>query len=64
MPKTISMKRIPEMFENAENRLLDLACSPSGIIYEKHDSPYREASLTEECKYQLNEERISRMLAN
>ena len=49
------MKKLPEIIENAESRLLELAYSPSGIIFEKSDSPYRDAGLSEECKYQLNE---------
>ena len=43
---------------------MELSCSSSGIIFDKPDSPYREFGLNEEAKTQLNEERISRMLAN
>lgn len=49
--------------DNAEGRLLELSCSTSGIIFDKHDSPYREVGLNEESRSQLNEDRISRMLA-
>lgn len=49
--------------DNAEGRLLELSCSTSGIIFDKPDSPYREVGLNEESRSQLNEDRISRMLA-
>lgn len=44
--------------------MLELSCASSGIIFDKPDSPYRDFSLGEEARNQLNEERISRMLAN
>jgi hypothetical protein len=50
--------------ENAEGRLLELSCSSSGIIFDKSESPYREFNLDEGTKIQMNEEKISRMLAN
>lgn len=64
LPKIVNKNKIVEILENAEGRLLEMSCSTSGIIFDKPDSPYRDSNLSEEMKIQINEDRISRMLAS
>jgi hypothetical protein len=55
---------VQQILESAEIRILELACSSAGIIFDKAESPYYEYDLNEEQKLQLNEQKISGMLAS
>lgn len=49
---------------NAIGRLLQLTSFVGGVIFQKDDSPFGGGAIEEEYKQQVNQERLSRMLAN
>lgn len=48
----------------AADRLYVQATVMAGIIFDKEDSPVKKALILDETKREVNEERMSRMLAN